>query len=122
ETEFFGSLCVEAPWPAGDDIGHGLVRLATDQARGAIAGHPAQRLDLVADRCRKPGHGDGTARAEPRGIELCCMDDELHGSPWACKPVPDTLAYRKDCFLADQRFAQNAGKEAGGCFVRLARA
>ena len=64
EAERQRALGVEPRRPAGDDLHDQAVRLAADARRDLVAGDPAQRRDLLADRAGDARHGEIDARAE----------------------------------------------------------
>ena len=61
---------IEVARPALDDAHDGGVGRAPDEAHGLLAGHLAQRLDLLAHRGADAGHAQVAARAQGFGIEF----------------------------------------------------
>ena len=63
EAEFGRALALQAVRPAGDDAHHEFVGLGHAR-RDLVAGDPAQRLDLLADRAAHAGHGEIDVRLD----------------------------------------------------------
>src|SRR5262249_3600161 len=121
EAKLAGAACLDALRPALDNAGDERVFLAPDACRHPLACDSPQRCDLLCHRAAPPWWGEMAARAECTGCKRGGMEEEAARRARAGMRVHDGVRDRKRGFHPRQRLADDAGEEAGGGGVRLAR-
>ena len=98
--------------PAVDHLHDRRIRLPSDQPDRPVAGHSAQRVDLLAHGRAQPGHGQRAPGPDRLRVDGRGPQAAPHRRPGGGEPVPHRLGHGEDRLLTDERLAQDAREEA----------
>src|SRR5262245_6117898 len=121
EAELARAPRLDALRPARDNACDEIVVLAADAPRDPLAGDALERRDLLRHRAAHARHRETDARSERVARQRRRVQEEPHRGARAGVRVHDRLGDRQYRLLAGERLANDAGEEARGCLVRLAR-